>query len=392
MKITIEQKELQRGLNRVIRAVDPKPQMEVFGCVLLTTDDERLKLYATNREIAVTCWLPCTVYKPGTAVVPAKLLSDVVGNLIGEEIALGFCHHTQSLRIDTGSPDALINASIRGYPAEDYPVVPNMTEGHVETLMAKIKAHLLHEMIEQVIYAASTSTNDSNRLSLTGAQFQFIGNRLSLCATDNFRLARCTAPLLISPARDLAVIVPSGAVNELTRIAESFTEPIELIIAPERHQMLCRAPGVEVWSQLLPNKFPDWRQVVPQGFDNRVVVDRSLLLNLLKLSDHFARSDNERVYFNIVPGDVEDNDGHLLVSADTTEGDTNNRLVASVIGPARRIAFNGRYVRDALGAVRSPHVVLETTEPNGPGVIRSSAESTELSDQVHLVLRLHLRE
>jgi DNA polymerase III subunit beta len=376
VKITVMQEQLQKGLGHVSRAVATKTSLPVLGNILLATDRGQLKLAATNLEIGITCWIDCAIDEEGAVTVPARLLTDFVGNLPNEAVKLELDRRTLALNVRA----ARSKATVRGIDAEDFPAIPSV-EGKPTALIAP---DVLREAISQVAFAAAV---DESRPVLAGVQLRFAGNQLTLSAADGFRMAVRLAELAGPATEDVAIIVPAKALNELSRALSDATEPVEIVVTRGRNQLLCRTGNIEFLSRLIDGSFPDWKQIVPSSYSTRTVLNRDQLLGAAKLASYFARDNNDVVKLSIKPGNGEYAPGSLTISANAAEvGDNTSDIDAAVEGPEGQIAFNVRYLNDVLGSLKTPQVALEMQNSASAGVIRPVGNS----DSTHVIMPMHL--
>lgn len=376
MKITVMQEQLQKGLGHVARAVATKTSLPVLGNILLATDRGQLKLAATNLEVGITCWIDCAIDEEGAVTVPARLLTDFVGNLPNEAIKLELDRRTLALHVRA----ARSKATVRGIDAEDFPAIPSV-EGKPTALIAP---EVLREAIGQVVFAAAT---DESRPVLAGVHLRFAGDKVTFSAADGFRMAVRTADLAGPAAEEVAIIVPARALNELARVLGDAAEPVEIVVTRGRNQLLCRTGNIEFLSRLIDGSFPDWRQIIPSNYTTRVVLGRDQLLSATKLASYFARDNNDVVKLAVKPGDGDYAPGNLTISANAADvGDNTSDIDAAVEGPEGQIAFNVRYLNDVLGALRTPQVALEMQNSASAGVLRPVGNA----DSTHVIMPMHL--
>ena len=148
MKLSCLQENLNRGLNVVGRAVATRTTLPITNNVLLTTDQSRLKLVATNLEMAISCWIGAKVEEEGTITVPARLLSEFISSLPPERVDISLLPRTKTL----GLKCARFEARISGIDAKDFPPIPKVDEG----INTKVEVEALRQGITQVVFAAAT--------------------------------------------------------------------------------------------------------------------------------------------------------------------------------------------------------------------------------------------
>jgi DNA polymerase-3 subunit beta len=364
MKISCLQENLAKGLATVGRAVAARSTLPVLSNILLESDEGRLRLAATNLEIGVNCWIGARVEEEGSTTVPARLLTEFVNSLPPGQIDMELANRTQTLNLKC----ARYEANIKGLDASEFPDVPTADSiGGPQRDNLHLQADAFRRMIDQVVFAAAT---DESRPILTGVLAQFHQGRLSLAAADGFRLSVTAADVGIDLDETASVIVPARALAELSRISGDQEDPIELIITPTRNQILFHLTNTDLVSQLIEGNFPDYKQIVPKAHTTRTTVATQELLKAVKVAFLFARDAANIIRFHIVPGS-ELTPGQMIVTGTSAElGDNVSEIDASVTGDEIEIAFNARYMIDALSVAGTAEVALETSTPSSPGVIR----------------------
>ncbi len=376
MKVSCLQENLAKGLGMVGRAVASRSTLPVLSNVMLATDGGRLKLSATNLELGINCWVGAKVQEEGATTVPARLLTDFVNSLPPEPIEMDLAVRTQTLNLRC----ARFEANIKGIDAQEFPIIPTMEDGESAI---RLEPGDLRHMIDQVVFAAAT---DESRPILTGVLARFEGDRLTMAAADGFRLSVRSVPLGQTQDKPIEVIIPGRALGELARISADQEDWVEVIITPARNQILFHLQDVDLVSQLIEGRFPDYRQIIPTGHTSRTVLDTSSFLKAARVSHLFARDSANIVRMEIVPGD-DLNPGHLTLAATSAElGDNVGQLDAVVDGSPIEIAFNAKYLIEVLSVVDTAQVALETTSSSSPGVLRPVGDD----DFVHVIMPMHL--
>jgi DNA polymerase-3 subunit beta len=377
MKVSSLQENLARGLATVGRAVPVRSTLPQASHVLIETDAGRLKLVATDLTIAVTCWIGATVEEEGAITVPARLLTDFVASLPNEKIDLGVSGRAKQLHLHCARNEA----TIAGMDAADFPPVPSVAEG----LTLSLAPGILRRAITQVQFAAAT---DDTRPVLTGIHTLAEGNVLTLAAADGFRLAVHHLPLDQDVAEKVEVIIPARALREIERLLGEDDEPVEMAINAARSQVLFRLKTVEVVATLIQGTFPNYSQLIPQSYASRAEIDMKQFLQETRIAAIFARDGAGIVRLQMEPGEGEKAVGKLTISARAEEiGDHRGDMDVRLEGEASKIAFNSRYLQDVLSVLETQQVVLETTNPSSPGVIRPLGDER----YVHVVMPMFVQ-
>lgn len=371
MRVSCLQENLARGLNIVSRAVSTRSTLPVLANVLLSTDENRLKLSATNLEIVITCWIGAKVEEEGSTTVPARTFSDLVGALPQEQVHLTLQKSTETLHVSC----ARTEANIKGIDAQEFPLVPEPEEdGRI-----RLEAPLFKEMINQVTFAAAT---DDARPTLTGIYTRFDGDTLTMAATDGFRLSRRTAGFPGYVEKPRTVIIPARALTEVARVMSDDMEELYVVLPENRNQVVFDLEQVVVVSQLIDGNFPDFESVIPKRHKTRSVLNTASLLKACKTADIFAREASHTARIHIEPGN-EMSAGYATISATSVEtGDNEAQVDADVDGDPIELSFNVKYLTDVLSVVGTPQVAIETTSSVEPGVVKSVGED----DFLHIIM------
>ena len=377
MQVSCLQENLAKGLSIVGRAVASRSTLPVLANVLLATDNGQLKLSATNLEIGINCWVGAKVINEGAITIPARLLGDFVNSLPPERIDLKLDEASQTLNLKC----ARFESNIKGIDAQEFPIVPTATNG---SHAIKLDPESLRTMIDQVVFAAAT---DESRPILTGVLVQFDGDNLRMAAADGFRLSVKAAVLNQNLGDMMEVIVPARALMELSRIAVEQEQPVEVIITPARKQILFHLQDVDLVSQLIEGKFPDYNQIIPKSYSTRSIIDTTSFLKAVRVSHLFARDSANIVKLEIIPTGDELMNGRVTLVATSAElGDNVADIDASIEGGPMEVAFNAKYLIDVLSIIGSPQVALETTAASSPGVLRPIGDDKF----THVIMPMHI--
>ncbi len=373
MKVTSLQENLARGLQIAGRAVSTRGSLPILGNVLLRTESGRLKLTATNLEVGINVWVPAKVDDDGAITVPAKLFTDFVNSLPPGAAELSLNVRTKTVHLKSGPYEA----NFKGLDAEEFPTIP-VAPDKPTTKLAK---NTLRRMIGEVAFVATT---DDSRPVLTGVLTTFDGDRITMAAADPYRLSVRSGALLSRVDTKLEVIIPARSLQEVQRIIDDSDDAVEIFVTPNGSQVIFHTEEADLVSRVIEGQFPNYRQVIPSGkAATNIVAQREDLLQATRLASLFARDSANMLRFQVDPS------AHppLVISANAAEvGDNTAKVEATVDGQNTTIAFNSRFIADALGSVSAPEVRLELGGPLAPGVIKIVGDDNYL----HVVMPLRI--
>jgi DNA polymerase III subunit beta len=354
VKLSLMQENLARGLSLVSRAVSSRATLPVLTNVLIKTQDGGLRLTATNLEIGISAWVPGKIDTDGMMTVPARLIADVVSGLpAGERVDLEM-ESENTLLIRAGS----YRTHLRGIEADEFPVIP--AAGDRPTTQVSQKA--LKRALSEVSFAAAS---DETRPILTGVLTKLAGQTLTLAAADNYRIAVKTLDMLQS-VEETSVVVPARSYNELMRILGDTDEPADIILAQAKNQVIIKVDTTEVVSRLIDGQFPNYQSVLPTSHSTRALVDRNELLKAVRLSALIASSAANVVRM----GFGEDGSTGITIAAAADVGDAEGQVEAKLEGDPVTIAFNARYLVEALQNMEADELAIELSGPLAPGVLK----------------------
>ena len=363
MWVTVLHENLSRALAGVGRAVPSRATLPVTLNVLLQTDRSRLKLTATNLEIAISTWIGAQVEHEGAITIPARLLAEFVNSLPNDNIQVELSDQPKGISLTCGR----FSARMAGTDADEFPPIPTVTDGTI----ARVPAAQLREAIWRVAMAAAT---DDSRPVLTGIKVEIEGDTMTLAAADGFRLGVDQVKLATPFEGKIGFIVPAKAFQEVQRLISDQSGDVELTVSENRSQVLFRLPNIEIVSQLIQGNFPDYAKLIPATTGTEAAVDLHAFQQAAKAASIFARDGSGIVRLHITPSE-DGEPGKVTVSSKAEElGENKSEIDARVKGDGAKVAFDARFLLEVLSALDKGEVVtLGTTTPSSPGVFRSEA-------------------
>jgi len=351
MQFTCAHDSLSKAVALVGRAVATRATMPILSNILIETRKDAIKLAATDLDHGMQTEVPAKVKKGGAITLPARLFGEIVSNLPDAPVLVKVAEGGTEVEVQCER----VTYDLMGLPASDFPLMPEPDAAPV----AGVDAGLLRTMVRQTEFAVST---DDARVFLTGLYLVLDGKEIRVVATDGGRLALRTAALANAAAQKIGVIVPSKTMRELTRALGSGEGEVEISLA--ENQILFTMPGARLVSRLIPGPFPNYQQVIPQGYKQRVTVGTQRLLAAVRRVALTAR-DSANVVRIQAEGDT------LTLASNTPEyGRSEERLQVSSEGDVIATAFNARYLMECLSVLDADELTLELTGPLSPGALR----------------------
>ncbi len=367
MKLTISRDSLLTGLQLAARAVSNRATLPSLGGIHFTALSGSLTLQATDTELGLKVTLDdARVETDGSVLLPGRLIGDVVRNLPIGDVVLALRPEERDVELTTGGA----RFHLRTLPTEDFPRFPELEEGS-----ASLPARPLEETIDRVARAAS---RDEVRPILTGVLFQAEGSKLTMVATDSYRLSVKHTDLGAAVSESIEANVPARALRELARvISQQDTETVSMSLA--RNQAVFSVGPVVLFSRLIEGQFPSWRQLIPESFEHEVRLQRAELLEVAKRIGQLAQR-NAPLRFAFA-------EGELTIAAETPEvGDASESLPAPYSGESLEIAFNPQFLIEGLESIDTDDLVIKLSSPLRPGLL----EPVDREDFSYLVMPIRL--
>ncbi len=356
MKITILKENLSKGLNIISRVVSTRGSLEVLGNVLLKTKKGQLSLSATNLEVGINYIVGAKVESEGAITVPARLFTEFVNSLPGEKITLELKGDT--LLTKAGN----YNSEIKGISADEFPLIPEIKTNKTFS----VKAGKLKEAINLVSFAAAL---DDSRPVLAGVYLKIDGSKITLAATDSYRLAEKVMALDTKNAQKAEFIIPARTMMELARILGELDSDSPVSVYSSENQVLFEADGLDFISRLIEGQFPNYKQIIPEGAETTAKIKRDELTNAVKVASLFARENANSLKVAVkAKGRVE------IDSQASQVGNTKTEILTEVQGKDSEASFNGKYILDALGAMKENEVTLQINGKLTAGVIKGAKD------------------
>ena len=312
MKFSINQTELQTALNTVQKGVATRSTLPVLSGIYVVAHGDEITFQTTNLELSIQFTCAALVEEEGKAVLPGKLICDIVKNLPDAAI------HVTTVDLETTITCDNSSYSIKGLEPQDFPAFPEVATGQQIT----VPFDVFSSMAKHVCHMVS---KDESRAILTGVLITVEGNELRMVATDSYRLA-CVQHE-VAQEEDFSVVVSGGFVSELAGLPKSSEN---IVLALSENQIVVSYRGTVFVNRRIEGKYPNYKQLLPDTCETRVVAQ-----------------------------DV---------------GSAQETIAATVEGNDVEIALNSSYMLDGLNSTKGDTVVLEAQSSMKPGIFKNEAD------------------
>ncbi len=362
MKFDIIREHLLAGLNDVMKAVSSKTTTPILTGIKLDITNEGLHLTGSDADITIQTFIPVeengkqiiNVTTTGSIVLQARMFNEIVRKLPTNEVEIevsnSFATHIRSGKSEF---------HLIGQDSSEYPLLPELSADQ----QFSIPADLLKSIIRETVFAVATS---ESRPVLTGVNWHIHDGELICVATDSHRLARRKVKLDQFPADANNVVIPGKSLNELNKILEDSTNPVQIVMTNQ--QVLFKTEDVLFFSRLLEGNYPDTSRLIPSDYKTSVTIDGKALLQAIDRASLLAREDrNNVVRFETIENNV------VEISSNSPEiGKVEEEItVSSMEGEGLKISFSAKYMMEALKAIEGQEVIIQFAGAMRPFIIRS---------------------
>ncbi|QUQ69996.1 DNA polymerase III subunit beta [Kutzneria sp. CA-103260] len=359
MKIRVERDGLADAVAWVARSLPSRPPVPVLGGVLLDAGSDEgdtgdaLTVSGFDYEVSAQVGVPATIAAGGKTLVSGRLLADITKALPNHPVEIA----VDGARVSITCGSAKF--SLPTMPVEDYPALPAMPQR-----AGALAGEVFAEAVGQVAVAAG---KDDTLPMLTGVRVEFNGGKLTLVATDRFRLAMREFDWEPADEVETAVLVPARNLADAAKTLGGAGSTVELSLASGDGLLGLSGTGRRTTSRLLDAEFPKYRQLLPAEHNAAAIIEVSSLQDAIKRVSLVAeRGTQVRLEFS--------EGGLRLTAGGDDEGSAEEELPVEFTGDPVTIAFNPGYLLDGLAAVRTDRAHLSFTTPSRPALIKPVGE------------------
>jgi DNA polymerase III subunit beta len=354
MKLLLDRSAFLSSLQLVARATATRSAIQALSGILITVEGDDARLAATDTELGLRSQVQAKVEQPGRALVPGRLLVDIVRALDTTEVTLEYKVDKRELEVSAGQSRFVL----KGLASEDFPQLPNPPSSDA----LKMPADVFAKTIDRVARAAS---RDETRPVLTGILVSVSDHKLRMVATDSYRLSVRETQADLADTSDFEVNVPARALQEVSRIIAD-AKPDQVVVSAAENQVVFGIGPVLLSSRMIDGQFPNYQQLLPENFEQEIRLDRGELMGVVRRVSLMAQRN--------APLRLKFEEGALTVAAQTPDvGEASESTPIAYSGDALEIGFNPQFLQDGLETAEAEELVLKLISPLRPGLIEAGA-------------------
>ncbi len=354
MKIKCQGLELSETVSKVIKALPIKRVNPILDCVKITAKNDELILLATDLDLWIEKRIKANVLLEGEIVVPGKIFAEYCKKIEEEEIELD---GTEKNRLKIRYLDSEVSLSCG--EVGEYPELKKVSEEK----FFKVGKKDFRELINKIIFNVAT---DESRPPLKGCCLNIKGNVLEGVASDGYRLALATVNIENNEIEE-KIVVPSRSMLEMSRLIED--DDSEIALSFEKHYIMLDLGHTKVVTRLIADNYIAYERIIPSEFTTEVVVDKKQFENAIDRVSLISRNE-KKSYVKMEVGE-----NQVLLKAESETGEINEKVQIALKGKDIVIAFNSKYIIDAMRAIQDQYITLNFTSPSAPGIIKGQDKS-----------------
>jgi len=381
MKLICTQDNFKKAIYNTERIVSKQNTLPILNNILFEAKKGFLVFSATNLEMGAQVKVGVKVEKEGKITIPAKIISSFSNNLPqGDNVLIESVE--QGIKIKSGS----FKAIIKGVSADDFPLIPKKSSEYLLNINSiDLKNILSKEMV-------SVAQNES-RQELTGINLILSQKEIFFASTDSFRLSESRISInkeninkevfeAYINKKD-SIIIPFGTLNEVMRII-SNNEECDVKITIESGQIFFEIEETKIVSRLINGKYPEYKHIMPKDYKTRVVLEKSVFQNAVKMANIFASGKSGEISIKIDSGAKK-----IFIGASSAEtGENSTELKFDVSGPSQEVILNSKYLLDGINSISTSKVAFLMNSESTPIALKEINEQTGevLHDFTYIVM------
>ncbi len=361
MKIKADKEKLLNGIQIVQNIVSSKTTLPILNNILMEAKKDKLKLVATDLDIGISCEIPVETLEEGGITIPAKRFVDIVREMPSGNIGVA----VKKNQIDIEGESCRFK--LMGLPKDEFPKFPEFKEKDA----FQIEQEVLKNMLRLTSFSVS---HEESRYVLNGVLLEIVGDSIKIVATDGRRLAKIEKKISNPNQKDVNVIIPIKAVQEILR---NLKEEGVVSFFVGTNQVLFDIGGVVIATRIIEGEFPNYNQVIPPPSSNKVGMDAQMLLSSVRRANLLATPDFQAVKLEIFKDKI-------VVSKTTPDvGESREEMPIEYGGPEMVVGFNPHLLIDFLKNINEQRIHMELSGADKPAVMR-------MGDYLYLALPMRI--
>lgn len=339
MKIKCEQQILLKALNTVYKAVTNRTTIPILkGILIETTDDNQIRLAASDLDISIEKKCEAEVLEPGSIVVSSKLFIEIIRKLPSSEVEIDEKDLSVTIRCKTSE------FTIIGQAADEFPNISKVNE--INRMV--FDKEIFRKMIRRTSFAAST---DESRGVLTGVFIEVNEDNFSMVALDGFRMA--IARENITSENPMSIIISARIISEINKILSEEEDEDDFVLVLDEKKAVITIGTTKITSRLLEGEYINYKEIIPKTSQCFVKANRREFMEGIDRASLIVREGKN----NLIKMTLKDQ--KAIITSRSEEGNVREEIEIEMTGEGLEIGFNSKYVSDVLKACEEELVSME---------------------------------
>lgn len=362
MRFKTSKENLVYGIQIVQNIVSNKITLPILSNILIEAKKDHLKLNTTDLDIGISCEIPVETFEEGAITIPAKRFGDIVRELPLGDVVVSVKKNNQ---VDIEGSQCRFK--LNGLPKDEFPKFPEFKDKEA----IQMEQPALRDMLRLTAFSVS---HEESRHVLNGVFMEISHDLIRMVATDGRRLAKIEKKIQKPIQKDIAVIIPTKAIQEISR---NLKEEGELTFIVGINQILFDINGILIATRVIEGEFPNYEQVIPRQNKNKIKIDTQEFLASIRRANLLSTPDFQAMKFEIFSD-------KLVISKSTPDvGESREVIPIQHQGEEMVVGFNPQFFIDFLKNINDAHIDMELSGPDKPAVMR-------LPDYLYLVLPMRI--
>ena len=376
MKFTCKKDKLKIAISKIEKIVSNQTTLPILGNILIKTDKGQLVLIATNLEIAIKVTISAKIEEDGSVTVPPRILSGFLNNIDDEIVNMELIDNKFYIKSENHS------IQIKTLNAKDFPIIPEAPELYY----FKIKTENIIKAMNGVNISIA---HKDTRQELNGVFVKFTKDKLILASTDSFRLTEIKVPIIKDSINDeynnyiekeSSIILPSNIISEIQQLPPDG----EVDFFVNENQIFINTGNIQITSQLINGHYPDYKQIIPVDCDIKLEINKTELLNSVKIASLVTNSQNGEVKIT-----KKKEDSFITIIAQSVDlGENISTVNIKEDDSEFEIYFNYRYLLEGLGnnMFNSDKVSVEFKQEKSPVIFKNIYKGEVVDSFLYMIM------